>query len=187
MSRMETPAETYRDGDLTLTRWHPGDRTVLTAAVSGSLAHLSPFLIWATNGYTDDDSAEFLRRTANSWESGEAYEYALRLGSAVAGGIGVMRRDGGVEIGYWLALGFVGRGLMTRAVTLLTEEAFRLGAGYVEIKHDERNVRSGAVPARLGFTKVRTEPAEKPLAPSCTGTNHVWRLARRPCSAPAAP
>lgn len=179
MKCMEAPAETYRDGDLTLTRWHPGDRPTLTEVVSGSLAHLSPFLIWAAGGYTDDDSAEFLRLTAKRWESGEAYEYAVRLGAEVAGGIGVMTRDGGVEIGYWLAAGFVGRGLMTRAVTLLTDEAFRLGAGYVEIKHDERNVRSGAVPARLGFTEVRTEPAEKPLAPSCTGTNHVWRLTPR--------
>jgi ribosomal-protein-serine acetyltransferase len=179
MSCMETPAETYREGDLTLTRWHPGDRPVLTAVVSGSLAHLRPFLIWVADGYTDDDAAEFLRVTANHWESGEAYSYAVRLGSEVAGGIGVVRRDGGVEIGYWLAAGFVGRGLMTRAVTLLTEEAFRLGAGYVEIKHDERNVRSGAVPARLGFTRVGSEPAEKPLAPACTGTNHVWRLVPR--------
>ena len=179
MTCMETPAETHRDGDLTLTRWHPGDRTALTAAVSGSLAHLGAFLNWATGGYTDDDSAEFLTSTAKRWESGEAYEYALRLGGEVAGGIGVMQRDGGVEIGYWLALGFTGRGLMTRAVTLLTEEAFRPGAGYVEITHDERNVRSGAVPARLGFTEVRSEPAEKPLAPSCAGTNRVWRLAPR--------
>ncbi|WP_410570043.1 GNAT family N-acetyltransferase [Amycolatopsis sp. cmx-4-61] len=184
---MEIPAEIHRDGDLTLTRWQPADQAVLTAVVSGSLAHLSPFLVWAAGGYTDDDSAEFLRLTAKRWDSGEAYEYALRLGAEVAGGIGVMQRDGGVEIGYWLARGFTGRGLMTRAVTLLTAEAFRLGAGYVEIKHDERNVRSGAVPARLGFTQVRTEPAEKPLAPSCTGTDHVWRLARTPCSAPAAP
>ena len=187
MKCMEAPAETYRDGDLTLTRWHPGDRPTLTAAVSGSLAHLSPFLIWADGGYTDDDSAEFLRLTTNRWDSGEAYEYALSVGAGLAGGIGVMTRDGGVEIGYWLAQDFVGRGLMTRAVRLLTDDAFHRGAGYVEIKHDERNVRSGAVPARLGFTKVRTEPAEKPLAPSCTGTNHVWRLARTPCSAPAAP
>ncbi|WP_043788211.1 GNAT family N-acetyltransferase [Amycolatopsis rifamycinica] len=176
---MEAPAETYRDGDLTLTRWHPGDRTRLTTAVSGSLAHLRPFLIWVAGGYTDDDSAEFLRRTAKHWESGEAYDFALSAGPDLAGGIGVMTRDGGVEIGYWLAHGFTGRGLMTRAVALLTGEVFRLGAGYVEIKHDERNVRSGAVPARLGFTRVRTEPAEKPLAPSCTGTNHVWRLAPR--------
>jgi ribosomal-protein-serine acetyltransferase len=179
MRRMETPAETHHDGDLALTRWQAGDQPVLTAVVSGSLAHLSPFLSWATGGYTDDDSAEFLRLTAKRWDSGEGYEYALTLGSELAGGIAVRPRDGGAEIGYWLAAGFVGRGLMTRAVTLLTAEAFRLGAGYVEIKHDERNVRSGAVPARLGFTEVRTEPAEEPLAPACAGTNRVWRLAAR--------
>ncbi len=176
---METPAETYREGDLTLTRWHPGDRPALTAAVRGSVAHLGEWLIWATGGYTDDDSAEFLRVTAKRWDSGEAYEYALRLGAGPVGGVGLMTREGGVEIGYWLTRDHTGRGLMTRAVTLLTEVAFGLGAGYVEIQHDELNVRSGAVPARLGFTKVREEPAQKPLAPSCTGTNHVWRLAPR--------
>lgn len=98
------------------------------------------------------------------------------MDDVIAGSVGVMAREGGVEIGYWLASSFVGRGLITRAVRLLTAEAFRLGAGYVEIKHDERNVRSGAVPARLGFTQVGTEPAEKPPAPSGTGTNRVWRL-----------
>ncbi|WP_199199545.1 GNAT family N-acetyltransferase [Amycolatopsis sp. CA-128772] len=184
---MEIPAETHRDGDLTLTRWRPADRAALTAAVGGSLDHLRPFLIWVAGGYTDAEAAEFLALTAKRWESGESCEYAVRAGPDLAGGIGVMTRDGGVEIGYWLARGFVGRGLITRAVRLLTAEAFRLGAGYVEIKHDERNVRSGAVPARFGFTKVRTEPAEKPLAPSCTGTNQVWRLVRTPCSVPAAP
>ncbi|WP_328458281.1 GNAT family N-acetyltransferase [Amycolatopsis sp. NBC_00438] len=177
---METPAETYRDGDLTLTRWHPGDRDLLTTLVTGSVEHLRPFLIWVAAGYTSDDSSEFLRLTAKRWENGEAYEYAVGVDGEVAGGVGVMTRDGGVEIGYWLAREWTGRGLMTRSVALLTAEAFRLGAGYVEIMHDERNARSGAVPARLGFTKVREEPAEKPLAPSCTGTNHVWRL-----SAPA--
>jgi ribosomal-protein-serine acetyltransferase len=180
MGRVETPAETHRDGDLTLTRWHPGERETLTAAVSGSLDHLGPWLIWATGGYTSDDSSEFLRLTARRWESGEAYEYAMRVGGELAGGVGMMTRDGGVEIGYWLVPGHTGRGSMTRAVSLLTAAAFRLGAGYVEIQHDELNVRSGAVPARLGFTKVREEPAERPLAPACAGTNHVWRLERRP-------
>jgi RimJ/RimL family protein N-acetyltransferase len=176
---METPAETYRDGDLTLTRWHPGDREILTAAVCGSLDHLGAWLIWATGGYTSDDSSEFLRLTGKRWESGEAYEYAIRfdgMGRDVAGGVGLMAREGGVEIGYWLTKDGTGRGAMTRAVRLLTAEAFRFGAGYVEIQHDELNVRSGAVPARLGFTKVREVAAEKPLAPSCAGTNHVWRL-----------
>ncbi|MEV4053436.1 GNAT family N-acetyltransferase [Amycolatopsis sp. NPDC049688] len=184
---METPAETYREDGFTLARWQFADEPELVATVNGSLEHLRAWMIWASGGYTAEDGAEFLRTTRQNWASGEAHDFAIRVDGSIAGAVGVMAREGGVEIGYWLARGFVGRGLVTRTVRLLTAEAFRLGAGYVEIKHDEWNVRSGAVPARLGFTKVRTEPAEKPLAPSCAGTNHVWRLVRTPCSAPAAP
>ncbi|MFT7871019.1 MULTISPECIES: GNAT family N-acetyltransferase [Amycolatopsis] len=182
---METPAETYREDGFTLARWQFADGPELVATVNGSLEHLGAWMIWASGGYTAEDGAEFLRTTRQNWASGETHDFAIRVDGSIAGAVGVMAREGGVEIGYWLAREFVGRGLVTRAVTLLTEEAFRLGAGYVEIKHDERNVRSGAVPARLGFTVVRTEPADKPLAPSCTGINRVWRLLRRPCSAPA--
>ncbi|WP_290063168.1 GNAT family N-acetyltransferase [Amycolatopsis solani] len=172
---METPAESYRVDEFTLARWRFADGPELTATVAGSLEHIGAWMIWAAGGYTADDSAEFLKRTNENWESGETHDFAIRVGGEIAGAIGMMTRDGGIEIGYWLALGHTGRGLITRAAGFLTAEAFRLGAGYVEIKHDELNVRSGAVPARLGFTEVRSEPAEKPLAPSCSGTNHVWR------------
>jgi ribosomal-protein-serine acetyltransferase len=167
--------ETYAEDGFTLTRWTFADAPELTATVAGSLGHIGAWMIWATDGYTAEDSAEFLQRTRKNWETGETHDFALRVGGSIAGAVGIMAREGGVEIGYWLARDFVGRGLVTRAVSLLTAEAFRLGAGYVEIKHDELNVRSGAVPARLGFTKVREEPVEKPLAPACAGTNRVWR------------
>ena len=170
--------ETYTGDGFTLTRWQLADAPELTAAVAGSLDHLGAWLIWATDGYTADDSAEFLERTRKNWESGETHDFAIRVDGSIAGGIGTMRRAGGIEIGYWLSREATGHGLITRAARLLTEEAFRLGAGYVEIKHDELNVRSGAVPARLGFTKVREERVDEPLAPSCKGINHVWRLER---------
>ncbi|WP_329049186.1 GNAT family N-acetyltransferase [Amycolatopsis sp. NBC_01488] len=170
--------EAYTGDGFTLTRWQLADAPDLTAAITGSLDHLGGWMIWATGGYTAADSAEFLERTRKNWESGETHDFALRVAGSLAGGIGTMTRDGGIEIGYWLARGHTGRGLITRAAWLLTAEAFRLGAGYVEIKHDERNVRSGAVPARLGFTKVREEPADRPLAPSCAGIDHVWRWER---------
>jgi RimJ/RimL family protein N-acetyltransferase len=176
---MDTPAETLTDGIVELRRWHGGQRDELTAAVAGSLEHLGAWLIWASNGYTADDAAEFLAGTEKRWENGEAYEYGVFAGGPLAGGLGVMNRDGGVEIGYWLGREHTGRGLMTRAVTLAVAEAFRRGAGYVEIKHDELNERSGAVPARLGFTLAGTESAALPLAPACGGTNRVWRLEPR--------
>lgn len=172
---MDTPAETLTDGVVSLRRWREPQRDELTEVVAGSLAHLGAWLIWATHGHTAETSAEFLARTVKKWADGEAFDYAIYASDELVGGCGIMQRDGGVEIGYWLALGATGRGLMTRSVTLLIGEAFRQGAGYVEIKHDELNVRSGAVPARLGFTLVRKESEGEALAPACSGTNHVWR------------
>jgi RimJ/RimL family protein N-acetyltransferase len=172
---MDTPAETLTDGVVSLRRWRVTQRDEQLALITGSLEHIGAWMIWATNGYSAEDSAEYLERTERQWDEGETFDYAIYSEGELAGGCGLMRRDGGREIGYWLGRAFTGRGLMTRAVTLLVAEAFARGAGYVEIKHDELNVRSGAVPARLGFTKVGQEPAEKPLAPACGGTNHVWR------------
>ncbi|TMD65260.1 MAG: GNAT family N-acetyltransferase, partial [Chloroflexi bacterium] len=56
------------------------------------------------------------------------------------------------EIGYWLRVSAPGHGYMTEAVQLLTNYAFSsLAANRVEIRCDERNVRSAAIPRRLGF------------------------------------
>lgn len=176
MGRMETPAETLTCDEFSLTRWSFSDRAALPAAVTGSGAHLADWVIWATGGYTDEDAAAFLLLTHENWETGRAFEWAIRVDGAIAGGIGVMTREGGVEIGYWLAREFTGRGLVTRAVTLLVSDAFRRGAGYVEIKHDELNVRSGAIPARLGFSVVRKEPVDSgDRPPACAGVMQVWR------------
>lgn len=176
MDAMETPAESFTRDEFSLTRWQSGDCPAVAAAVSGSGAHLADWVPWAVGGYTEADAAEFLRLTHENWETGRAYEWAIRAGGSLAGAIGVMTRDGGVEIGYWLAREFTGRGLVTRAVSLLVSDAFARGAGYVEIKHDEANVRSGAIPARLGFSVVRKELADDEVRPvACVGVKQVWR------------
>ncbi|WP_328615045.1 GNAT family N-acetyltransferase [Amycolatopsis sp. NBC_00355] len=147
---METPAEVLTREEFALARWRFADGAALVAAVSGSGAHLADWLPWAVGGYTADDAAAYLRLTHGNWETGRAYEYAVRVGAELAGGIGVLTRDGGVELGYWLVHGRTGRGLITRAAASLIADAFRRGAGYVEIKHDELNVRSGAGPGPAG-------------------------------------
>ena len=65
-----------------------------------------------------------------------------------------------LEIGYWLGATATGRGLATRAAGLLTKVAFEMGASHVQIRHDKDNVRSGAIPRRLGFEYlgIRTLP-----------------------------
>ena len=59
----------------------------------------------------------------------------------------------GAEIGYSIGSAFEGRGIITRAAAALTELGFgEHGVHRVVIQAGVDNVRSRAVPERLGFT-----------------------------------
>ena len=65
---------------------------------------------------------------------------------------GSSRRRGACDIGYWLAREARGRGVMTRAVRLLSAWAFgELLVDRIEIIVDPRNASSRAVAERAGF------------------------------------
>lgn len=62
------------------------------------------------------------------------------------------------EIGYWLRADMAGNGLATEAARAMLEVAGSLPrVARVAIRCDERNARSSAVPARLGFALTDTE------------------------------
>lgn len=179
---MERPAELLRDDDgLTLRRWTAEDVPVVHEVVTDSLDHLSPWMPWAANGYTEWDAAEFVLNSQVEWTRSETFAYAVALPDAgVIGSCTLMTRigAGGLEIGYWLSARHCGLGFATRAAAMLVQESFRVGADRVEILHDEANVRSGGVPRRLGFTEVDRRPAPEPWASGQVGTHVVWRRLR---------
>jgi RimJ/RimL family protein N-acetyltransferase len=179
MTERTGPDEVIEYGPLTLRRYRDDDLDDLVRAVAESEDHLRPWLPWVA-GHSVESEAEFLAQSARDWESGTAYNYAIRTGGAFAGGIGLMARigPGGLEIGYWVHQAYTRRGLATAASAALVEQAFRLpGVDRVEIVHDELNVASGGVPRKLGFTEVGRRPIE-PRPAEGTGVGVVWRLAR---------
>jgi RimJ/RimL family protein N-acetyltransferase len=64
------------------------------------------------------------------------------------------------QFGYWLAAGARGRGLATRAVTLMTGWLFELGAARVFLTIQSENAASAAVARRAGFTHEGTLRAD---------------------------
>lgn len=100
------------------------------------------------------------------------------VGERIAGGCSLTARadaTGVWKIGYWLHPGFRGHGLATRAARLLTEAALAVpDVRAVEIRHDQANAASSAVPRRLGYTLVGKAPNRAP-APADSGTDLVWR------------
>jgi RimJ/RimL family protein N-acetyltransferase len=81
---------------------------------------------------------------------------------------------GALEIGYWVQVDHTGRGVATAAAGALADAALRLSAvSRVEIRCDAANLRSAAIPPKLGFRLERTE-SRPPTAPGETDANLVW-------------
>ena len=129
------------------------------ALVDANREHLRPWLPWVDGTRTAEDTGAFIRTALEGFAAGREYAASLRYRGQLAGGIGldvnVQMRHG--EIGYWVARPFVGRGIVTRAARGLTTAAFAdLGLNRVQILFATHNVRSCAVPQRLGFREEGT-------------------------------
>ncbi|MBB5867050.1 RimJ/RimL family protein N-acetyltransferase [Allocatelliglobosispora scoriae] len=152
------------------------------ALVNDTIEHLAPWMEFAANGYTEADAVAYLALCDEHWDSRRNFNYAIVAPDGrVVGSTGIMteRPEGGVEIGYWLHRDYTGQGIATKASRAQIEAAWLMGATHVIIVHDSNNHRSGAVPARLGFTEVERRVGVEPPTAVKTGTKVVWRLDRK--------
>ena len=168
------PSETLNADGLLLRRWRTGDASAVTSAVRESLPHLKQWMPWATEEYDRNASAEFIANSIRQWDDREAFNYGVYgAGRGVLGGVGLMTRQGPgiLEIGYWVHVRHVRRGIATRAAAALTAAGLAVdGIDLIEIHHNVDNAASGAVPAKLGFTKLEertTDSGERVV---------VWQL-----------
>ena len=142
--------------------WQPGDAPLLSAAIEASLEHLRAWMPWASSEPKSlDERSAFLRAMRAAFDRDEEYVYGIfsRDESAVIGGTGLHRRgnDHCLEIGYWIHVDFINRGLATEISAALTKVAFAVhGVDWVEIHCDPNNIRSASVPRKLGYTHEAT-------------------------------
>lgn len=193
---LQTPSEVLTGDGVTLRRWRIEDAPLVHRAVNESLDHLAAWMPFAVGGYSLADGETFLTSSVQDWDQGRNFNYAIiparpaevparpaesaSPAANLAGSCGLMSRpENGFEIGYWLHVAYTGQGLATRATAALVAEAWRVGAAYVMIRHDEANVRSRAIPERLGFTFVeRRTPTVEVITSARVGVELVWRSER---------
>lgn len=169
------PADTIAFARGLLTRVRVADAAEFSAALAANAKHLRDWVSWA-----DDPEGRHLRSGGadEDWAAGRSYLYALRLvvSGVVVGGFGLYRRVGGgaIEIGYWLDEDHTGGGLATEGVRTLTAVALALpDVERVEIRSDQANSRSAAIPERLGYRLVRVDRVEARTAAE-TGQLQIW-------------
>jgi len=175
------PPRRLVDGELELRPLERDDAPSLDAAIRVSVDHLRPFMPWATvEPLGLAERARMIDEWCRHWDDGDEFPYAMFVDDEVVGCCGLHPRigPGGIEIGYWVRVDRIGAGIATRAARLLTDAAFSMPTvEHVEIHHDLANVRSGRVPAKLGYTK-RREVADHISAPGEVGISVEWRLER---------
>jgi RimJ/RimL family protein N-acetyltransferase len=159
-----------------LRRYRLEDIDSLYAAVEESRDHLRAFMPWA-----DESRAQFETFVADAveqWKSGADRNFLIVDPSTdeALGGCGLHARVGpeALEIGYWLRAGATGRGVITAAAGALTDAALAVdGVTRVEIHCDQANVRSAAVPRRLGYRLDRIED-DQVSATGDLGRSMIW-------------
>ncbi|WP_246942381.1 GNAT family N-acetyltransferase [Bacillus pinisoli] len=136
----------------------PGDGKAVHHAIKNSRNELEPWLPFARNEQTEEQLEENIREAHAKFllrKDLRFHVYHRETGEFIAS-TGLHRINWDVpkfEIGYWIDSRYSGKGYVTETVEGLTQFAFeKLGARRVEIRMDTRNIKSKAVPERLGFT-----------------------------------
>ena len=168
----------------------------MESAIARSRQHLVPWQGWAATADRASLSA-YVERAERTWEAMTDFGYGLFepaaatadsaiSGGAVVGGAGLHARLGprALEIGYWVHVDRINRGYATAAASALTAAALALpNVERVEIHCDEANVRSAAVPRKLGYRLDRIEPDEV-AALAERGRSMIWVQVRATHSLP---
>ncbi len=121
----------------------------LLSVINANREFLGEFLEWV-DGYTTTDKT--LANIEKSYGDDKC-SYFIMVADDIVGKISFVDTDDNMgEISYWLAHGFNGRGIMTRALNKLTEMGFRdMGLKRIQLTIDAKNIPSAAVALRCGY------------------------------------
>ena len=137
--------------------YRESDAQALFEAIAESRDHLRPWLPFADEHQTVDESRHWIIQQLANWILRDDLMLSIweQATGRYLGGTGLHPHDweiGYFEIGYWIRVSAEGYGYISESVRLLTDYAFdNLKANRLEIRCDELNVRSASIPKRLGY------------------------------------
>ena len=182
MRQMPVAPDSLQVGEYVVRKYEPADAEALVIAVTESCEHLRPWMPWIKfEPQTMTQRADLIKVWNEAWEQRTEFVMGVFLDDRVVGGTGIHLRGpvNTVEIGYWIHADFTRRAIASQVSGALTLETFHLWSEIdtVVIVHDEANIASGKVPARLGFEHVFTGQRE-PEAPGESGVMYRWEKKR---------
>jgi RimJ/RimL family protein N-acetyltransferase len=163
--------------------WQPQDAPLLKQAIDESREHLRPWMQWAQAPEPLEAYVQRLRQVRAKFDLDQDFGYGLWNAdeSRVLGASGLHARvgEGAREIGYWIHQAHLNQGLATEAAAALVRVAFEVDqVNRIEIHCNPENVRSAAVPKKLGFTLEGVQRRRQEFLPGEWRDFMIWTLFR---------
>lgn len=144
--------------DLSLRLAHVSDAEEVFKLINGSRAHLKKWLSWVDVVKGVKDCRYSALKAMQQYAENNGFQCNIIYRGKIVGRIGlhgINWADKSTSIGYWLGKDYLGRGIMTTCCEALLYIVFeRLKLKVVYIYVDEKNVKSRAIPERLGFESI---------------------------------
>ena len=142
------------DEEILLRPFRLDDAPALCYAVRESLKELSPWMSWATNGYSEQTAREYIAIARVRWEEHTFYAFAILRGEDLLGVCTLSSLHPiyhFCNLGYWIRTSCHGQGIAGRAAKLTVRFAFeQLGLIRVEIVIAVGNQASLRVAEKIG-------------------------------------
>ncbi|MDM7923621.1 MAG: GNAT family protein [Pyrinomonadaceae bacterium] len=127
----------------------------LVRLVQLNMEHLKPWMPWAVEDYSQEHARQWIRRTLDEFAQDGRFNALILLDDKIVGTIGFHDLDTAnrrAAIGYWIDKGHEGKGIITRCCRVLIDYLFdTMKLNRVQINCNVENVRSRAIPEKLGF------------------------------------
>ncbi len=125
--------------------------------INNNRAYLKEWLPWVDSMRTVENTRNYIVNCIKQAEERTDFAYAIMFDGNMVGRIGmhhINQQNKIGEIGYWLANGMQGRGIVTSCCTALINYGFdELGLNRIVIKCAVGNERSRAIAEKLDFKK----------------------------------
>ena len=127
--------------------------------------HLKEWLPWVDKTISVKDTEANIIKRIEEFEKKEAASFYVLYENQFIASVGFISLDNinkHGEIGYWILSNFQGKGLMTECVQACIKYGFEeLNLNKIVIKCSSENIKSAAIPKRLGFTLEGTLRQER--------------------------
>lgn len=131
------------------------DSNLVFNVVDANREYLKKWLPWVNATLSSKDTEKYILLCIDKFKNKETVDFGIWYDKQWVGSMGFNKIDtinDNAEIGYWLSSDFQGKGIMTDCVKAMLNYGFvDLNLNRIQIRCSCLNIRSKAIPERLGF------------------------------------